>query len=543
MTLNSGIMIKIISVYILLAAVSLPSLSGQEFNRPVPAGFPKYEFRQFSSNPTESNYLQSPFYPTANSPIRYASVMDQNGYLKWYLGDGQEILTNFEFHPEHNVFSYASLSDFTTYLWKFYVTDLSMNIIDSVVPDGDPVADTHEFRVLDNGNYLIVGAVNTYEDLTGYTFDGATSGLISVRSFAIQEFENGNLIFDWKSIDHIHPAEYIDGYNYNPSDFDYAHGNAVEEDSDGNFLVSFRALDAIYKIDRVSGEVIWILGGRSNQFDFVNDDGFSGQHDVRVLDNGNVTLFDNGNQKPEPRLSRAVEYDLNFTEMTATRVWQYIDPHETYASATGSFRVNPDHHRIIGLGYCNRPTANFIHLNEQGQTVAELLFQDSVTSYRATRHAFTLSIDQPEITCFQNGFETTLSADDGYDEYVWNTGDTTQMISVVDTGVYQVWVNVENGMIGSLPYSLSNLSDPCGVGTGIEFSHDQAHDLIKQRGSLVEFLIGGDLKVFNSIGQMIIQKSVGGTSFIDLSNQPKGIYVLDLRTEGSNRFVKRVLNH
>lgn len=43
--------------------------------------------------------------------------------------------------------------------------------------------------------------------------------------------------------------------------------------------------------------MIWILGGRRNQFVFTNDLRFSRQHDIRRLANGNITLFDNGNDK------------------------------------------------------------------------------------------------------------------------------------------------------------------------------------------------------------------------------------------------------
>src|SRR5690606_33427409 len=104
---------------------------------------------------------------------------------------------------------------------------------------------------------------------------------------------------------------------------DYAHGNAVELDSDGNILISSRHMNEITKIDRTTGEIIWRWGGKNNEFTFVNDTlAFSFQHDIRRLPNGNVTLFDNGNHHKPPR-SRAVEYELDEVNKTATVVWQY----------------------------------------------------------------------------------------------------------------------------------------------------------------------------------------------------------------------------
>ncbi len=55
---------------------------------------------------------------------------------------------------------------------------------------------------------------------------------------------------------------------------------------------------------------MWILGGKLDQFTFINEHAsnaptyFSYQHDVEVLPNGDITLFDNGNQHSPTLLSR-----------------------------------------------------------------------------------------------------------------------------------------------------------------------------------------------------------------------------------------------
>ena len=57
------------------------------------------------------------------------------------------------------------------------------------------------------------------------------------------------------------------------------------------------------KIDKSSGKVIWNLGGKKNEFEFINDEmKFSHQHSIRKLENGNIILFDNGNlHNPQSR--------------------------------------------------------------------------------------------------------------------------------------------------------------------------------------------------------------------------------------------------
>ncbi|GIT32244.1 MAG: hypothetical protein Ct9H300mP2_3230 [Candidatus Neomarinimicrobiota bacterium] len=52
---------------------------------------------------------------------------------------------------------------------------------------------------------------------------------------------------------------------------------------------------------------------------------FSHQHDIRRLDNGNITIYDNGNYK-EPNYSRAAEYLLDEDNMTATLISEYREP-------------------------------------------------------------------------------------------------------------------------------------------------------------------------------------------------------------------------
>ncbi len=62
--------------------------------------------------------------------------------------------------------------------------------------------------------------------------------------------------------------------------------------------------------------------------------GFSHQHDIRRIPNGNITLFDNGNLH-DPHYSRAVEYQLDEVNKIATSVWEYKNNPETYSFAMG----------------------------------------------------------------------------------------------------------------------------------------------------------------------------------------------------------------
>ena len=113
------------------------------------------------------------------------------------------------------------------------------------------------------------------------------------------------MVFQWRSWDHFKFEESkadLTGDRVNP-----VHGNSFELDHDGNLIISSRRMDEITKIDRQTGEIIWRLGGKANEFTFINDpEPFFSQHDARRLANGNITIFDN-HTGPGSTYARAVE--------------------------------------------------------------------------------------------------------------------------------------------------------------------------------------------------------------------------------------------
>ena len=423
--------------------------------------------------------------------------------------------------------------------------DDSFNLVDSLLPAYGYPTDIHEFLILQNGNYLFTATTTSTADLSGHVFNGNPgSDQTTLRNYVIQEFENGTSVFNWNSIDHIHAEQFVDGFPYNPTDFDHVHGNAVVEDPDENLLVSMRHTDAVYKIDRSTGNLIWTLGGIASDFSFINDDVFSGQHDIRLSDNGNLTLFDNGNSKPTPQVTLAAEYELDESTMTATRVWEYSDEDESYARAMGSFRTSSNGEKIIGYGFCNRPTPNFIHLNPQDEMISELLFQDSVVSYRAVMETFSFEPSKPEISCSFSNNVTVLSAPSGYSSYVWNTGEQTQHIAVTTPGTYQVWTNLGVGMIGSEPFFLTDSLEPCSLTAVAQFEDAiSATQVIRFYPNLnqIEVLAPGSVTILNSIGQLVLKTEVSNTRRLNISNQVNGVFLVVLETESGDRSVRRFL--
>ncbi|NTU79414.1 MAG: hypothetical protein HGA45_08430 [Chloroflexales bacterium] len=274
----------------------------------------------------------------------------------------------------------GTLSYFSTERKGFVVLDSAYREL-RLIQAGNGYADetdNHELLFLPNGNILLMVYDSNPRDLS------AIGGLASatVVDTVIQELDpQGNVVFEWNSADYM---EVTDTYApiANVPVVDYVHGNAIEPDSDGNLLLSNRNTADILKIDRESGEVIWHLGGKKNQFTFVNDQGFYFQHDIRRLPSGNISLFDNRTER-SPVRSRAVEYVLDEEGKTARLVWAFTMPWPyTYSVAMGNAQPLPNGSRLIswGTGY---PTLT--EVTAGGQIAFSLSFLSPDVTYRAYR--------------------------------------------------------------------------------------------------------------------------------------------------------------
>lgn len=199
----------------------------------------------------------------------------------------------------------------------------------------------------DGGHWLMCDEVRTM-DLSN---SGGVVGA-HVTGTVVQHIDKeGKLLFNWSSFDHF---EITDG---EPADrkgvsVNWTHGNAIDFDVDGNLLVSFRNLNEITKIDAVSGAVIWRLGGRRNQFAFVDSPSpaFMGQHSVRVAAGGVIILDNVGNYGE----SRAEQYAIDATSMTARLAHSYGSSPGVVTQIGGSVQRLAAGRTLVSFGTAGR---------------------------------------------------------------------------------------------------------------------------------------------------------------------------------------------
>jgi hypothetical protein len=273
----------------------------------------------------------------------------------------------------------------------FMLMDEHFQIIDTLKCQNGFDTDQHDLQLLSNGHALMIAI----EERNMTEIDPEGNPNATVIGNHIQEInESGNVVFEWLCWDHI---ALEDSYLGTQDIFrlDYIHINSIAVDFDGHLLISCRHLSECTKINRQTGEIIWRLGGKNNQFDFINDpDPFSFQHDFRPVPGkpGYYTLYDNGNQR-DPRYSRALEYKLDTVNMIAEKVWEYRHSPDRYSRLMGNAQRLPNGNTVISWGDPALPAIT--EVTPDSLLVYEAILTPRMNNYRSFRFECDYSMLSP----------------------------------------------------------------------------------------------------------------------------------------------------
>jgi hypothetical protein len=260
---------------------------------------------------------------------------------------------------------------------NYAVVDSSYRIVARVRPGNGLVGDIHEFLITPRNTALLT------------IFHRVRRGDRTLFEGAVQEVDiaSRRVLFEWHSLGHV-PLD--ESYERPPKKrslpYDYFHVNAIDEDTDGNLLVSARNTHAVYEIDRRSGKILWRLGGKRSDFAMGPRTRFAWQHDARRRADGTISLFDNEAAPQAGPESRGLVLRLDMRRMRATLVRQIVHRPRLLAATQGNLQLLPDGHWFVGWGA--RPY--FTEYDATGRHVlldARFGFRDD--SYRAYRFPWT----------------------------------------------------------------------------------------------------------------------------------------------------------
>ncbi|HME91297.1 MAG TPA: arylsulfotransferase family protein, partial [Myxococcaceae bacterium] len=311
-------------------------------------------------------------------------IVDHTGAIVWYREAFEGPVIDWQRQPDGTYTAAINnlyLAELGYTDARYFQMDNVGNVLRSYFALGAWGTDAHELRLQPNGDALLYANNGRNMDLTPW---GGQPSVDVYGNILERISPNGQLLFAWNTLDQLDIGSadplILQGLP-DAASLDFTHGNAIDVMADGAYMMSFRHLSQLIKVDH-TGSIVWKLGGVDGDFSFVNDplDGFSFQHGARELPNGNILLFDNGNGH-NPQHSRAVEYRLDVNAGTATLVWQYVPDPPIFGAFMGFTQRLANGNTLIDYG----ARSVVQEVNAAGQLIWELRGPTTDGFYRAFR--------------------------------------------------------------------------------------------------------------------------------------------------------------
>ena len=263
---------------------------------------------------------------------------------------------------------------------EYVIFDHSYRQIARVRAGNGYQGDLHEFLITPEDTALLTAYAPTRTDLSAV--GGSRHGAVWDGIAQEVDIQTGKVIFEWHSLEHVGVDE---SYVVAPQDpdypYDYFHINSIDLDHDGNLLVSARNTWGVYKIDRKTGEVLWRLGGRRSDFEMGPGTRTAFQHDARRLEDGTISIFDNGAHPQVHDQSRAILVELDERKTSATLVRAYTSPQKLISTSQGNMQLLPEGNVFVGWG--SQPSIS--EFSYDGELLLDGRLPPDGESYRAFR--------------------------------------------------------------------------------------------------------------------------------------------------------------
>ena len=345
----------------------------------------------------------------------YIFGVDLNGNPVWYV-DSQPLFDNgfpyllqfTYFLPSGNIIGIADGREIG-YPGRAFEMTIENELVWEGPDDLENLGVHHDVIRLPNGNTMALTTRDTILPVP----DGASypDSVVTWRGDRIVEWDEiGNEVWSWDSFDYYSQEDWI--YDIfllaiGLGIYDWTHSNAIWYDEvDDAVYLSVRYMSRITKIDHSTGDIIWNMGMAMPSGDVMvgNDLNFSRQHSIKMLENRNLMLFDNGNEN-DPPLSRGLEISITETDSfpEAEIVWEYILPEESTSGHMSDCDRLPNGNSLL----TSTDNSHIVEVNPDSQIVWEVSPNQDFSTYRGERipglHPNVYSVIQPDFIEGENG--------------------------------------------------------------------------------------------------------------------------------------------
>ena len=364
----------------------------------LPADMPKINL--ITKNNPSDGYIFIDLFDYSSSSLKdysYIAILNNNSFPVYYKKIPYKSAINFKSFetPSGRRYSYTPNDLKRTIIMNENFEEINQIDVFQTNSTYNYSIENHDFIYLNDNHYIVPGQyVRENVDMTSY--GGGNS--VKLIEFVFQEIVNNQVIFEWKTEDHPELLNATDPLYYSQyatnSKVDYFHFNSLTIDpNDQNFILSARHTNQIYKINRMTGEIMWRFGGISDDFNLFGNDIISHPHHATVLSNGNLLLFDNGVTKT-PQITRIVEFDLDEINLTANLTNEYYE-NGRYSDIMGSVQKLNNNSYFIGWGgntssQINAYKSDITEVDNNGSIQLDISFTNNpgrfTYSYRALKY-------------------------------------------------------------------------------------------------------------------------------------------------------------
>lgn len=275
---------------------------------------------------------------------------------------------------------------------RFYVYDQHYHRIATITARNGFTADLHEILITPRGTALFTAAKEVPMDLSAY--GGPVNG--EIEDSAIQEvsLKTGRLVFQWDMLAHV-PLQDSEVAAPATGVWDPYHMNSLDENAQGQILVSGRNTWALYDISHSTGRIAWQLGGKGETITPSANATFYWQHDARFLPGGKISVFDDGccnlpTGTPEHH-ARALLLKVSTASHRATVARQYEHRPAVYVPTQGNFQTLSNGDAFVGWGQL----PYYSEFTAAGKLLYEASMPAADESYRALLQRWTGAPSSP----------------------------------------------------------------------------------------------------------------------------------------------------
>ncbi len=289
------------------------------------------------------------------------------------------------------------------------------------------IADPHEFLITPQGTAIFIATKVVRANLTP---DGGVRGGAFVDP-EIQEvnLRNGKLVFAWNMATHVPLSDsLIPAPNTRRRAWNVFHMNSVELSADGTqLLVSARCTSTIYDISHQTGQILWEMGGKQNEFHFPSSlvsgpfgSIFQYQHDARFVPGG-ISLFDDAGRLPGPYggpfgPGRGLILKVNSNNLTVSLQKPiYSHDPQLYPNSQGNLQTLPNGDVFIGWGEDVQPgigaRSYYSEYSPSGTLLYDAVLPGPDVTYRAFRFPWVgLPLTRPSAAVVRGSGQPTVYA-------------------------------------------------------------------------------------------------------------------------------------